>query len=128
VVVACSRMRRVLGCDVISEGAAERALLPTREAVVAVLRRDGMAFAVAHNHPSGNPTPSADDIDATRQLCEAASATGLQFFGHVVVTDTSWEAVPAHRAGSSRAKRDHLMRIASMHARTAGRGPDREQD
>jgi DNA repair protein RadC len=65
VVVVCDRGNRVLGCDVLSEGAADRSLLPVREVIVAVLRRDGSAFGLAHNHPSGNPTPSSDDVDAT---------------------------------------------------------------
>jgi DNA repair protein RadC len=95
VVVSCGRRGRVLGCDVICEGSADRALMPLREAVVAVLRRDGQAFAIAHNHPSGDPSPSADDIQATLRMSEAARVVGLGFLGHVVVTDTSWQSVPA---------------------------------
>jgi DNA repair protein RadC len=92
-VVACDRANRVLGCDVLSEGSADQALLPGREALVAVLRRDGRAFALAHNHPSGDPTPSPADIDATARIGPAAAAVGLRFLGHVVVTDTSWRRV-----------------------------------
>lgn len=93
VVVACDVRRRVLGCDVICEGSAGRSLMPARETVVAVLRRDGAGFAVAHNHPSGDPRPSADDLFATSRMQQAATATGLRFLGHVVVTDTSWRPV-----------------------------------
>jgi DNA repair protein RadC len=94
VVVACDRANRVLGCDVLSEGSADRSLMPVREAMVAVLRRDGKALALAHNHPGGNPTPSPDDIDATVQVRTAAVALGLRFLDHVVVTDTEWRQVP----------------------------------
>ncbi|MPZ25080.1 MAG: DNA repair protein RadC [Micromonosporaceae bacterium] len=97
IVVLCDHANRVLGCDVISEGSADRALLPVREVVVAVLRRDGKAFALAHNHPSGDPTPSGEDIDATWQVREAAAAVGLRFLDHVVVTDTDWRRVLAGR-------------------------------
>jgi DNA repair protein RadC len=96
VVVICNRNRRIIGYEVLSEGSADRAILPVREAIVAVLRRDGMALAVAHNHPSGNPTPSQNDIDATQQIARAAEATGLNFLGHVVVTDTGWRRVPKY--------------------------------
>jgi DNA repair protein RadC len=96
VVVICNRILRVIGYEVVSEGSAKRALLPVREVVVAVLRRDGQAFAVAHNHPSGDPTPSDNDHDATRQIQRAAEATELRFLGHVVVTDTGWQRVPSY--------------------------------
>lgn len=94
VLVICNKRSRVIGYEVISEGSADRALLPLREVLVAVLRRDGQAFAVAHNHPSGDPTPSQDDIDSTVELHRAAKATGLRLLDHVVVTDTSWRRVP----------------------------------
>jgi DNA repair protein RadC len=94
VVVICNRNRRVIGYEVVSEGSADRAVMPPREVMVAVLRRDGMAFAVAHNHPSGDPTPSRDDVKATMSLNDAAEATGLRFIGHVVITDADWRAVP----------------------------------
>jgi len=95
VVVACDRTHRVLGCDVLSEGSADRSLMPVRETMVAVLRRDGKAFALAHNHPSGNPAPSQDDIEATIEVRKAGQAVGLRLIEHVVVTDTGWRRVPA---------------------------------
>jgi DNA repair protein RadC len=94
VVVTCDRSSRVVGCDVLSEGSADRSLMPVREVMVAVLRRDGKAFALAHNHPSGDPTPSRDDIDATVQVRQAAYSVGLQFIEHVVLSDTDWRTVP----------------------------------
>jgi DNA repair protein RadC len=97
VVVLCDNANRVLGCDVLTEGSADRALLPVREVVVAVLRRDGKAFALAHNHPSGDPTPSDDDVEATLRVREAAVAVGLRFLDHVVVTDTDWRRVTTGR-------------------------------
>jgi DNA repair protein RadC len=94
VVVVCNKRNRVIGCEIICEGSADRSLLPVREAIVAVLRRDGQTFALAHNHPSGDPTPSRDDVEATLHTRRAAEATGLRFIGHVVVGDTDWRTVP----------------------------------
>ena len=88
--VVCDTAHRVTSCEVISEGSAERALVPVREVAVAVLRRDGRAFALAHNHPSGELTPSPADLDATRRVAEAAQALGLRFLDHLIVTDTGW--------------------------------------
>ena len=40
---------------------------------------------VAHNHPSGDPTPSRDDIELTRQLVEAGKVMGIELLDHVIV-------------------------------------------
>lgn len=97
VVISCDSGSRVLGVDPISDGTVDQTLLPVREVLVAVLRRDGRAFALAHNHPSGDPTPSAHDIEATRPVEEAAAAAGLRFLDHVIVTDTAWRRVTTSR-------------------------------
>jgi DNA repair protein RadC len=88
--VSCSSGLRVLGVDMISEGAVDETLFPVREIMVAVLRRDGRRFALAHNHPSGDPTPSTHDIEATRMVEEAAEIAGLGFLDHVIIADTDW--------------------------------------
>lgn len=97
VLVVCDHRHKVLSCEVLSEGAADRALVPVREAVVAVLRRDGKAFALAHNHPGGDPAPSPADVAATAQVQVAATAVGLRFLDHVVITDTDWRSIPHRR-------------------------------
>jgi len=47
---------------------------------------------MAHNHPSGDPTPSAADRDTTMRCATAAQAVGLKFLGHLVLgEDGTWE-------------------------------------
>lgn len=94
VLVVCDGMHRVTGCEVLTEGAADRAVVPVREIMVAVLRRDGLAFALAHNHPDGDADPSDADIEATLRVQAAAHEVGLRFLDHLVVTDTTWRRVP----------------------------------
>jgi DNA repair protein RadC len=94
IVITCDAALRILGTDKISDGGGGQTLFPLREMIVAVLRRDGRSFALAHNHPSGDPAPSAEDVAATLAASEAAAATGLCFLDHVIVTDTAWQAVP----------------------------------
>lgn len=84
---AANRLQRTV---VVSEGAIDRSLVPVREILNAVLRHDGRAFAIAHNHPSGDATPSDADRRATADVAAAARAAGLRFLGHVVVTDAGW--------------------------------------
>jgi DNA repair protein RadC len=93
VVVVCDTANRVQRVVTVSEGALDRSMVPIREILNAVLRHDGRAFAIAHNHPSGTVEPSRADIQATAAVRTAASATGLRFLGHVVVTANEWRAV-----------------------------------
>jgi len=81
------RVRRIAR---VTDGSADRALLPAREVLNLVLRNDGRAFAVAHNHPSGDPEPSTSDVESTRALAAAAAVVGLRFVDHVVMAESAW--------------------------------------
>lgn len=114
VLVTTDRAGRVLGCDVLSEGGADTALLPTREVIVAALRRDSAAYGIAHNHPSGDTTPSAQDVESTAQLRRAGAPTGLRFLGHVVVTDEAWREVPSPATPGTRRERPTTTRHTEL--------------
>jgi DNA repair protein RadC len=75
---------------VVSEGSIDRSLVPVREILNAVLRHDGRAFAIAHNHPGGDPEPSGSDVQTTSEVRQAATVVGLRFLGHVVIGRASW--------------------------------------
>jgi DNA repair protein RadC len=77
----------------VSDGSIDKSLVPVREVLNAVLRHDGRAFAIAHNHPGGNTEPSPADVRATSAVREAAAVVGLRFLGHVMVSTDSSEAV-----------------------------------
>lgn len=92
-VLVCDAANRLRRTVIVSEGSIDRSLVPVREILNAVLRHDGRAFAIAHNHPSGNPEPSGADHRATAEVRDAASVVGLRFLGHVVVGGRGWEAI-----------------------------------
>jgi DNA repair protein RadC len=93
VVLICNSANRVCRTVILSEGSIDRSLLSVRDILNAVLRHDGRAFAVAHNHPSGDPTPSEADRRATAELSAAATVVGLRFLDHVVVAGDRWRTV-----------------------------------
>ncbi len=97
VVLVCDAGNRVRRSLVIAEGSIDRSSFPVREILNAVLLHDGRAFAVAHNHPSGNPTPSETDCRATTELAEAAKVVGLRFLDHVIAAGEAWSSVPTQR-------------------------------
>lgn len=92
-VLVCDAANRLRRTVVVSEGSIDRSLVPVREILTAVLRHDGRAFALAHNHPSGDPDPSAADRRATEDVKAAAKVAGLRFLGHVIVAGAGWRSV-----------------------------------
>lgn len=93
VVLVADAANHVLRLVPVATGGLDSSPMPVREVLQAVLRYDGRAFALAHNHPSGDPTPSARDREATTALCRAAHAVGLRFLDHVVIAGSSWRSV-----------------------------------
>jgi DNA repair protein RadC len=94
-VLVCDGANRLRRTVVVSDGSIDRSLVPVREILNAVLRHDGRAFAIVHNHPSGDPTPSDADRDATGDVAVAARAVGLRFLGHVVAAGDRWQEATA---------------------------------
>lgn len=88
---------RLLRAEPVAVGRAQGCPVPVREVLAAVLRHDGVAFALAHNHPGGDPTPTDADRAATARMVEAAEAVGLRLLDHVVVTNAAWRSVSASR-------------------------------
>lgn len=66
------------------DAAADAVDLPIRAILRDALAWDAAALVLAHNHPSGDPTPSGADIDATLQLAEAARRVGIYVLDHLV--------------------------------------------
>ncbi len=86
-VVTLNARNRVLRCVELSSGTVTGTLVNSALVLREVLRDAGTAFVLAHNHPSGDPSPSSADYRVTRELRAAAEAVGLHFLDHVVLGD-----------------------------------------
>jgi DNA repair protein RadC len=76
---------RILGLRVISTGSLESAPVHPREVFSPAIREGAAAVVVAHNHPSGDPSPSAQDRLVTERLRQAGELVGIEVLDHVVV-------------------------------------------
>lgn len=74
--------------DYVSVGSLNASIVHPREVLKAALLTNTAALIFAHNHPSGDPRPSREDIDITRRLREAAELFGIRVLDHVVIGDT----------------------------------------
>lgn len=94
VLLVASASLRLERTIILTEGTKTASLLEPREVLHAVLRSNGVAFALAHNHPSGSAMPSAEDRRVTRLVASAASVVGLRFLDHVIVANSEWQSIP----------------------------------
>jgi DNA repair protein RadC len=81
------RLRRAVR---VSEGTLTSSLVHPREFFQPALRECAAAVIAVHNHPSGDPEPSAEDLAVTRRLIEAGELLGVPLLDHVVVADGGW--------------------------------------
>ena len=70
----------------LSRGTLDSALIRPREVLRIALLGHASAVIVGHNHPSGDPTPSPDDIAVTQRLVRAGDLVGINVIDHVIVT------------------------------------------
>jgi DNA repair protein RadC len=84
-VLCLNRKNRLVKRVEITSGTATAALAHPREVFRAAIRESAAAVVCAHNHPSGDPAPSAPDLHVTRQLREAAKAVDIELLDHVIV-------------------------------------------
>ena len=77
--------QRLLGLRHARAELPDRIELPIRAIVADVLALDALAVVMAHNHPSGDPTPSAADREVTRMLARALSPLGVRLVDHLVL-------------------------------------------
>ncbi|MDH3444414.1 MAG: DNA repair protein RadC, partial [Deltaproteobacteria bacterium] len=69
----------------ISEGSLTASLVHPREVYNPVIRESAAAVIFVHNHPSGDPAPSPEDIEITRRLKEVGEVMGIRVLDHVVI-------------------------------------------
>lgn len=87
VVVFLNTKNRVVGQEVVSEGSLNSSVVHAREVFAPAILQHAAAIIVAHNHPSGDPTPSREDREVTRMLAESGKVLGIPLLDHLVIGD-----------------------------------------
>ncbi|MCB2154946.1 DNA repair protein RadC [bacterium] len=75
----------VMAIDEVSRGTVNQSLVHPREVFKAAILSNAHTIIIAHNHPSGDPTPSRQDRDVTRRLVQAGELLGIRILDHVIV-------------------------------------------
>lgn len=79
--------------EIISIGSVTANIVHPREVFRPALEYNASAVILAHNHPSGDSTPSAEDRAITKQLVAAAEMIGIELLDHIVISDNSYTSI-----------------------------------
>ena len=95
-VVFLDAKNKVLAVETLFKGTLTASSVYPREVVLAALNHDAAALIFAHNHPSGDPTPSPEDMAITRQLVLACAVMGITVHEHIVMGNNSYYSFADH--------------------------------
>ena len=90
VVMLLDVKRRVIGREIVSRGTVDQALVHPREVFRLAIAYGAVSIIVAHNHPSGDPTPSDADRQVTRTLVAAGRLLDIRVDDHLVIGASSY--------------------------------------
>ena len=76
---------QVIHSEIISVGSLSASIVHPREVFIVAIKNNGASVILAHNHPSGDPAPSKDDIELTRRLIKAGEILGIEIIDHIII-------------------------------------------
>lgn len=83
----------VIGVETVSVGELSGAPVHPRETFAPAIRRGAAAVCFAHNHPSGDPRPSDDDLKITKRLVECGDILGIRVLDHIIIGDGTYTSL-----------------------------------
>ena len=95
-VVLLNSKNKVLDVEQISEGSLNSSVVHPREVFAPAVLHHAAAILTAHNHPSGDPTPSKEDMDLTNTLVQAGKYMGIPVLDHIIIGDAKYFSFKEH--------------------------------
>ena len=92
-VLLLNRANRFIKEVFISEGTLDASVVHPRDVFREALLEPAAAIILIHNHPSGNPSPSEEDLRMTRQLVEAGRLLGIRVYDHIILAGESYRSL-----------------------------------
>ena len=85
VILHLDTKNNIMGKEVVSTGSLNAAIIHPREVFKGAILNNSAGIIFVHNHPSGDPTPSQNDVDITRRLRDTGHTTGIELMDSVVI-------------------------------------------
>ncbi|WP_275372602.1 RadC family protein [Clostridium tertium] len=93
VMFALDTKNKIVGAFDVAAGSLNSSIVHPREVFKRALLNNAASIIVAHNHPSGDPTPSSEDINITSRLKECGEILGVKLLDHIIVGDDSYSSL-----------------------------------
>lgn len=90
VLVILDSKNRILADEMLSVGTINTSIADPREIFQTALKRNGVSIILLHNHPSGDPTPSREDILTTERIAKAGALLGIPLNDHIIIGQDSY--------------------------------------
>ena len=79
--------------SVVHRGTINQSIAHPRDIFQRAILSNATRICIAHNHPSGNKTPSQEDIQTTKKLCEAGKILDIPVLDHIIITDETFYSI-----------------------------------
>lgn len=83
----------ITGLFEVSRGTLNSSLAHPREIYKRAVIQNASSIAIIHNHPSGDPAPSSDDVNLTRRIAESGKILGIELLDHIIVGDDKYTSM-----------------------------------
>jgi DNA repair protein RadC len=84
-VIILNIKNKVIGYSLISMGSLTASIVHPREVLKPAILASAASIMIIHNHPSGDPEPSTDDIEITNRIARACAIMGINFLDHIIL-------------------------------------------
>lgn len=88
--VCLNSANKIIKYDVISIGNLNSSVVHPREVFKTAIENNSASIILIHNHPSGNPEPSNEDISITKKIVEAGKIMNIPVFDHLIIAGNSY--------------------------------------
>lgn len=95
VIVLLNRKNGIIGINTVSVGDVSSSIVHPREVFKPAIVAGASSIILAHNHPSGDPTPSRQDLLVTKRIKAAGDILGIEVLDHIVIGDGCYESLKA---------------------------------
>ena len=92
-ILCLNTKNKIVGVHTISIGSLNASIVHPREVFKAAMLNNASGIICLHNHPSGDPEPSREDIESTRRLVKAGEIMGIKVLDHVIIGEQSYSSM-----------------------------------
>ena len=89
-IISLTTRNNLISADKVSIGTLSASLAHPREVFLSAIKNSASSVIVVHNHPSGDPQPSEDDLKITKRLVDAGKILGIDVVDHIIVSRTNY--------------------------------------